>query len=486
MKTLINPIKLSLFLLLPANLFAQPGKFLWKAVFFPPATWSTPAIVQNKIIIQGQDGGIFCYDVTNGNLLWKDSINFGGQMHHPKVSNGYIYTTSGISGFCKVDPNDGKIIWNRTDLKYYLTQGTPVAKGNIFFATQLSDLYCLNETNGATRWKKTLQTASLLLHPNGTELIVSEFGQARILGLNVTDGSIKWTIHLSDTLGKTGVMALRDSSILIVCSDMTYTPETQKYYGINLQNKTIMWETDSIGYTGDYAPPAMFDSIIVISTRKNLGTEPQKLRALSIYSGKQIWVKDNRYGSSGRSIIPVALDGKVFYCNNSDTATKEGYVCANIYTGQKLWVADADSLTHMFSYGGLLVYNNKLYGATHMGGLYCFDAGAVNGNWTMYAANSHNTCTAAFNPGTSLAEKNIQIQVQGIVSPNPSWGNLILHEFERGTKYEIMDMKGSQIMTDILNTNNYQLDLSGLTPGIYFVRLSMRGKLSTTYKWVKW
>lgn len=486
MKILINPIKFSLFLLLPANLFAQPGKLLWKAAFFPPATWSTPAIIQNKIIIQGQDGGMFCYDVNSGNLLWKDSINFGGQMHHPKVANGYIYTTSGISGFCKVDPGDGKIIWNRTDLKYYLTQGTPVGKGNIFLATQLSDLYCLNETNGATRWKKTMQTASLLLHPNGNELIVSEFGHARILGLNVTDGSIKWQITLNDTMGKAGVMALKDSSVLIVCSDMTYTMETQKYYGINLQSKTIMWETDSIGYTADYAPPALFDTVIVISTRKNLGTEPQKLRALSIYSGKQLWSKDNRYGSSGRSIIPVALDAKVFYCNNSDTATKEGWVCANIYTGQKLWVADADSLTHMFSYGGLLVYNNKLYGATHMSGLFCFDAGSINGSWTMYAANAYNTCSAAFNPGTSFKERNTSLQVQGVISPNPSSGHLILYDFERGTKYEIIDMKGTQIISGILNEMNHQMDLSGLFQGIYFIKVSMDGKLSNTYKWVKW
>lgn len=452
---------------------AQPGSLKW---FVPPtafsahgpATWSTPVLSNGNIIWQGQDGDMYCFNAETGALVWKDTLNFGGQIHHPVVNNGTLYTTGGIKGFCAVNVSNGTIKWNRSDIMYYLTQGTPVLGSRIFVGKE-DTLYCLNTNDGSTVWYKTgLYPSYILLNAVGTELLVGHQYKGKLSCIDPlsANGSVKWELNLPDSDSRAGAMALKGDSILVLSPDFSFLVSGQKFYAINIKTQQILWLRDSLGYSADYAPPAILDSLVVISSRINGGGQLHKIRALSLATGKEKWQIQTRYASAGRCPIVAALDGKVFVNITDNPALQSGYSCIDAHTGNILWNARGDSTVNYLTWGGLVLANNKLYASPDHGGLYCFDAGMVKGDWRMFGCTPWLSSWYAEQPLIGFEETGKKSDEMRI-HPNPFTGEC---------RMEFTLQRPAEAMVDIFNYEGrlvQHLEFKDCKAGCQFIMLSI-------------
>jgi len=469
-------------LIINNKLHAQAGSLVWKNSLnlistTGSATWSTPIAMNDKIYWQCQDGGIICLDAATGSLVWKDSTNFAYHIGHPVGFGAAIYATSNGYGLFALNAENGNVLWKRGELKN-TSYSMPVKVGFIYIATPDS-LYCLNTSNGSTIWNKAINTNYLILNPSGTELIGICNYPAKVFGFNSLTGNQVWQISIPDSNSKLGAAALKDSTILVIAANDHFDPGFQHYYGINLITKSVMWNKSGIGYSGDFSPPAIYDTLVFVSTRKNSGNELQKIRALAINTGNEIWNKSLRYGSAGRTPIITALDGKVFF-NRSDTNGR-GYVCANAFTGNELWIAPYDSSFAPITWGGLLIYKNKLFGSPDMGGIYCFDAGTINGSWNMFGCNANITGMYIPSQSSSIANFKINGELKIKLFPNP-FSEQIFMEFDLDNptqlNFDIYNLNGCKVETfseffprkGVHKLNWYTTEK--LTNGIYFMRIN--------------
>jgi len=134
-----------------------------------------------------------------------------------------------------------------------------------------------------------------------------------------------------------------------------------------------------------------------------------------------LWSRPARYNGATLTPLIIALDGKAYYENDgADTTIPVGYICVNIYTGDTVWTASPNPLNTV-TWAGLLIYNNRLYAAPDFGdGMFCFEAGNVNGSWPVNANNLYGTnkYEAALIP-VSVPSMVLAMPIQTENYPNP-------------------------------------------------------------------
>ena len=92
-----------------------------------------------------------------------------------------------------------------------------------------------------------------------------------------------------------------------------------------------------------------------------------------------------------------------------------------------------------------------------------------------------------YNPGTA-GMNDVAEDVKLVLYPNPARDQVWItyHPSFENNVLEVMDLTGKMVKTTVLNNASAQMDLSGLTPGLYIYRvLSTDGKLAATGKLVK-
>ncbi len=382
-------------LLLVANLLfnvilAQSGDLLWSVpstqLPLGGATWSTPVIMNNRLYFQGQDGSMVCLNAQTGVTIWMDSVNFNPVIHHPTGKCGVIYTSNGTT-FISVEGIDGAINWQVPLSNVH--DGTPILGTMIYVATT-DTVYGLSINSGATIWKRSIQSTYLMVANDGSTLFTTSSSDASLYALDPGTGSTFWSLLLSDTLSNLGGMAL-SGDILVIASEENFANQpSQKYYGINVNTKTEIWAKNGYGYSPG-APPVIMGDKVFISTRFSAGPQLQMVRAHDLATGDSLWAKPARMSLAGRTPIITALDGKVFYENSEPGVYPEAYICADSSAGDTLWTTVNAGIANYFTWGGLIIHNNKLYGAMDGAGIYCFDAGNIDGQWPVFGGNLYAT-----------------------------------------------------------------------------------------------
>ena len=179
------------------------GMLLWQRAGFPVDTVvygaSSPALLEQKIIVSGQAGEIAVYDLLSGDLNWADSLaSFNPRTPLERLSdirafastddkNAYFISQSGrMSAF---DINLGYEIWDKPISGIEMPW---VAGQSLFVVTTDGRLICIRKSDGAVRWVTELPGAI----PEG---VAATQDLPRYIGPVVANGEVL-AIHKSGEL----------------------------------------------------------------------------------------------------------------------------------------------------------------------------------------------------------------------------------------------------------------------------------------------
>lgn len=367
------------------------GELVWQAPFGVDGyTWSTPVVVDNYVFMQDQEGGIGCYETSDGSKVWYKNISTSWSVSSPVFKGGKLYQIEASTLYC-IDPEDGTILGQFKAGSGINSQAPAVSDALIFISTY-STLYAVNIDDLTEAWKVTIGSTANVIVDDDIVYALAD----KLYALDPADGSVYWQEGPPSGNGF-NIGSLKDN--YLVCFTMMDSA-TAKCKLVNYQLNTtktmspvMLWSAEML-YNADNSPPAICSTNVYATSREGI------LRAYALAGdGTAIWERTVRESGTA-SALPIALDGKVFIQEESSGAYSTGsstysLICLDGTTGTLVWQTTASGMG--ISWSQPVIKDNVVYMATdHGNGLFAFDAGTVNGNWYMM---KHNPALTGYNNG---------------------------------------------------------------------------------------
>ena len=260
---------------------SRSGKLLWNSqISFH--TDATPAAYNNMVVIPSSNGYLYCFDVNNGNLIWKFRFTEGGygNLPSPIIQNGVVYQGEGTTSIAK--------------------------KRGSLYAISLFDLE--NETTPQLIWKHLLSSTytSSATYSDGKILIgyvTHDPTDEYTVCLTATEGTILWEKRIGS----------RYSSPTVV-NGRIYFGSHETVYCLTESTGEIIWQSN-IGNTDFGGSPAIADKKLYVGTLSRKGPDsPAIFVCLNISNGNLIWQYqlDLRGNEENANSHPAIADDKVF------------------------------------------------------------------------------------------------------------------------------------------------------------------------------
>lgn len=146
------------------------GGIVWKQ---SSNWWIIDPLVSNDQIFFGNKGVFNCYSSIDGSLLWQSKIPelVGSSVNLIKYGSN-LYFTTGNEIMC-IDSINGKPVWSRDKYyKGYNFRGIAIDNGDIFYRYSQNEIRCLDCKTGEIKWEystsdNTYQVMSTLVVSNG-------------------------------------------------------------------------------------------------------------------------------------------------------------------------------------------------------------------------------------------------------------------------------------------------------------------------------
>jgi outer membrane protein assembly factor BamB len=155
------------------------------------AVYSSPAVIDDKVIVGCSDGNLLCLDQLDGHVLWKSHIS-GGYISSPAIQNSTIFVSSN-EGIHAVDMLTGTQIWEHAT-SWPVTSCPSVADGLVFIGLENNDrVYALDQNNGNLVW--SFWTGGWLTPTavdSSRQLVIAGSKDYRLYCLEEFTGSLKW------------------------------------------------------------------------------------------------------------------------------------------------------------------------------------------------------------------------------------------------------------------------------------------------------
>ena len=119
------------------------------------AVESSPAIVNDRILVGSYDTFFYCIDAISGKLIWKFKSD-GGIKSSPCVDEGKVYfgcdniaLTTGK--FYCLNADSGELVWS-ADFAKKIESSPLVVNGKVYFGCADGYMYCLDKLTGDKVW----------------------------------------------------------------------------------------------------------------------------------------------------------------------------------------------------------------------------------------------------------------------------------------------------------------------------------------------
>jgi len=127
------------------------GRVEW-SVRLPGKIFSTPAIMDNKVVLGCCDGCIYCLNLRNGKQIW--SVMCGKSvLGSPTIFDGNVFIGASDGVFRAVRLKDGKSVWSYGDIKGFVECKPLVDRQQVVFGSWGNTLYSLSPSRGTLQWK---------------------------------------------------------------------------------------------------------------------------------------------------------------------------------------------------------------------------------------------------------------------------------------------------------------------------------------------
>jgi outer membrane protein assembly factor BamB len=274
------------------------------------AVWSSPAVVDGRVVVGCKDCHIYCLNASDGRLLW--SFPTGHEVNSsPAIVDDLAYVGCDDGWFYCMNITSGMPIW--IDKLGGLIRSSPaVISGCVYVGSGLHDLYCLNATNGDVIW--TFPTTQRVdSSPAVLEGVVyfacDEF---LVRAVNASTGQEIWCQHTGSNLNSPCL----SNGYLYIGSYEGY------FWALNASTGAKVWRFDTQD-TVTSSAAAAYGLVYV-------GSEDGNLYCLNATTGKQVWKVQTGYWVWSS---PAVFDGNV-YVGSEDY----NIYCVDAFSGVTKWV----------------------------------------------------------------------------------------------------------------------------------------------------
>ncbi len=144
-----NIIRCLIFFLICLPLLGDSSKLIWKRGIRAEISGS-PACSEDKIVIAGRDGSVYCFR-SDSKLLWSKDLE-SAIFSSPVIGdNGNLYLTTLNGGLFKFNLNGKLILKNEYNVKI---RSTPlVIKDQVILVSQKGKIFSVRKSDGKIRWE---------------------------------------------------------------------------------------------------------------------------------------------------------------------------------------------------------------------------------------------------------------------------------------------------------------------------------------------
>jgi outer membrane protein assembly factor BamB len=155
------------------------------------AVYSSPAVVEGKVIVGSSDGNLLCLDQEEGHVLWRTHVG-SGYLSSAAIQNDTAFVASTF-GVYAVDLSTGTLIWEYAT-SWPVISCPAVADGLVFVGSENNDrVYALDERTGQPLW--IFPTGGWLTPPavdSSKQLVIVGSKDYTLYCLSEQTGSVEW------------------------------------------------------------------------------------------------------------------------------------------------------------------------------------------------------------------------------------------------------------------------------------------------------
>ena len=237
---------------------------------------ASPAVVDGRAYLGDSVGSLLALDIHNGGLLWNFTLASGAAIDgSPAVDPGlglvFVGATDGSLEAVRLAT--GTLAWS--DALGGNVSAPVINNGTLYVTSTTGHVEALSESTGAVSWSRTLASASTAA-PSlnaSTHLLVVGESNGQVLGLNATNGAIRWTYATGGPV--TDSATITRGTVYVGSSDHTL-------YALDSANGALRW---SFQTSGAIQATATVDNWRLLY----LGSNDGYLYALNVTTGVELF-----------------------------------------------------------------------------------------------------------------------------------------------------------------------------------------------------
>lgn len=249
---------------------------------------SSPIVYGGRVYTLDADGTVSAFALSGGKAFSVSSRpegetegGYGGGL---AADNGRLYVANGFGVVAALDPQSGKVIWQKSIGAPI--RAAPTAAGDKLFVITISGrFYCLNGSDGSEAWivRGLPQQASLMntTSPavNG-DIVVVPYPSGDVMALKVADGTPVWQENLARTRQTSELAAMSDAARPVIDNGVVYAVgHAGRMVATSMETGERLW---SVNVPSTQAPSVAGDTVYVVDTSG-------QLMALDRLTGKTRW-----------------------------------------------------------------------------------------------------------------------------------------------------------------------------------------------------
>ncbi|MCX6238823.1 MAG: PQQ-like beta-propeller repeat protein [Bacteroidia bacterium] len=284
---------------------------LWKVNYLcqdkSTASWSTPVVQGNRLIVPGRDINndlVFCLNADNGELIWSGSYEAKAETAHgpgsratPFINEDRVYTFGRSGDLVCWQLEDGKLLW-RNNVKdvggvepSWGFSTTPLVFGNMVIVQGGGNALVIayDKVTGELLWKsmegEVGYAASITMNiENEVKLLI--YHAKGLSCLNPSDGKVLWTVPWPTEYGVNATTPIVYNDIIFHTSGYKMGCEALK---VTKSGYSVLWKNNVM--EAQHSDPILIDGYIYGysgESARNVG----QFKCLELSTGKEMWSTD--------------------------------------------------------------------------------------------------------------------------------------------------------------------------------------------------